>query len=687
MKKRRKKLSYTEQYAALYAVLAVFLAAVIAVAVFASRSGGSSPSVNGTADTLDGAEYPPAMNEIGYGDAYSAASSAELASLVGSGALDAYYDKHSAPPTVIVEDGAVFDSNVSINCGVKLIFAGSASVADGTRISIVTKDECEISLFTDLGADAFFIDAPNASLLWSGGNVPFSYEIARYMNVGSFNGSVPTDGGDALGGKGDATVTGITLYTGKDKKHTADAEITVDGNIITVAYPYDFDASDIENAYIDITTDGSPTLDTAEPIDLSSPSLISVKDENGQTRTYRLTAKRRSYGIPILELDTDGVKITSKESYVTAVMTLDGESYSLGIRGRGNASWNTFPKKAYRIKLDEKAKLLGMSANRDWVLVSNYADPSLIRNQLASDIAKELSGLDFTPTHVSVDLYINGEYLGVYCFAEKIEDAKNRVDLGDPVTDENGNVTDFGFLLEVGWDYSSENVFGKDLFDLSYIKRIYMKEPKVEKKGDDTYKYIYAYMKAAEKAVTSGEGWQDYLDAHSWVDWFIVNELCNNTESAFYRSFFMYKTADGKLAAGPIWDYDMAFGNFTGDLPEYDTGWVTVDSTYHYITKNWMHYLLQNDEFVSLVKARWAEVGETLYKTALASLDANSAAIKTAAQNNFERWDEILGKKVGLSRASRLYDTWDGQIEYIRGFLKTRYNFMNERLSRDGGIL
>ncbi len=688
--KKRKKKSYTSQYVLIFAVLALFCAVICTVMWIASRTpptaSPNSPESPDTAAPLDTNVPSTEAGEIGYGDVFKVSSSAELNAL--SSSLTDYVSTNGTSPTVIVSDGAVFDTDVSLRCGVGLLFVGRAKTANGARINIVTKDSCEITLTTDLGKEAFLIDAPNASVTWTGGNVPFMYEIAREMNVGTYNGSPVTDGGDKLGGAGDATVTGITLYTGKNKTEKADATVTVSGNIITLSYPWDFTASDIKKAYIDITTDGKCTLNTSKSLDLTSPSLITVADGNGDTRTYRLTSQRRSYGIPILEINTaSGKDITSRNTYVDAEMILDGETYPLTVRGRGNTSWHTFPKKAYRIKLDDKAKLCGMSSNRDWVLIANYVDPSLIRNHIASDIAHKLDGLEFTPSYVSCDLYINGKYYGIYSLGEKIEEAKNKVNLGDPVTDADGNVTDFGFLCELGWDYFSTNIVGKDYFSLDYIRYVYIKEPTIEKKNNATYKYIYNYIKATEDAIVAGEGWEEYIDLDSWVDWFIVNEFCNNTESAMHRSFFMYKPVGGKLTAGPIWDYDLAFGNSTGDLSKYDRGWVAVDSTYGDLYQNWFYFLLRDDDFVDAVKARWKEIGETLYETALESLDRNASAIENAVDNNFEVWDEVLGHRVLLSRTSRLYKTWDEQLDYIRGYLKTRYSFMNERLSRSGSIL
>ncbi len=689
MKRRKKQPSRASIYILLVFVTVIFAIAASATVYFTKYTDPSAKAgMPDTADTLGIGPFIAEAGEIGYGEIFKVNSSSELKALADSGALSDYYLSRSTSATVIVSDGVIFDSDITIPCGIKLLFVGKAEWTNGAKITIKTKDACEIDLTTDGGINEFFIDAPNASVTWTGGNVPFSHELAREMNVGTLNGSPVTYDGDRLGGAGEALFESVKLYTDKNKNKTADASFEVNGNLITLFYPWDYDGKSISKAYIDIGSSGKCTLDTSKAVDLSTPTLVTVEDANGNTRTYRMTAERKSYGIPILEITTStGGAIDTRDEYIPSVMTLDGETYSLGIKGRGNTSWHSFPKHAYRIKLDEKAKLLGMSANRDWVLIANYVDPSLIRNQIATDIAKKLDGLDFTPVHIAVDLYVNGKYEGMYTLGEKIEDAKNRVDLGDPVTDESGNITDFGFLLELGWDFSSPNVYARDWFNLKYARRIYIKEPDIEKKNDETYKYIYDYVKSAEDAIVSGEGWQEWLDADSWVDWFIVNELCNNTESAMHRSFYMYKPVGGKLTAGPIWDYDIAFGNSVDDLPTYDQGWVAVDSTHKDLYQNWLYFLLRNDDFVSLVKARWAEIGETLYKTALESIDTHADTIKDAVPNNFNRWKGILGKRVYLSRASKLSKTWDGQIDYIRDFIETRYSFMNERLSRDGSIL
>lgn len=684
----RKRRNETKMYIILAVVLAffVFLAVGLMSFIFYGVEADSiTLNVPALPMTSDGSA--DSLAKVGYGDIFHVSTWDELELLISSGNVSEYYKTNKTEPTVMLADGITVESDVTFDCGVELLFLGNADFSNGAKIKVETCDECEISIITNENYASFAVEAPRAELFWRGGDVPFMYEVARYMNVAEYNGSPVTDGGDKLGGVGTATLDGIKLYTGKKKTTEADADVVINGNLVTLYYPYGFDYDDIGAAYIDVISDGECTSDTSKSFDLSTPQLISVADGDGEVRTYRLTAERKSYGIPILSIDTEsGKDIASKTVYERASMTLDGESYTLNVRGRGNASWRIFPKHAYRLKLDEKAKILGMTSNRDWVLVSNYADPSLIRNNVASDMAKRLDGLGFTPTHVAVDLYINGVYQGLYMIAEKIEDAKSRVDLGEPVYDGDGNVTDFGFLLEFGWDYDSENVYGKDYFNTTYCKRVYIKEPEITEAKNDTYKYIYNYIKSVDDAISKDGDWQSLIDVDSWVDWFIVNELTNNTECVFYRSLYMYKPAGGKLTAGPIWDYDMAFGNHLDDIKGYD-GWVSVDSTYGYLYQNWMYFLLRDEYFVSCIKSRWAEVKEDLLQTALDSIDENADIIREAQVNNFAVWPKVLKYQIGVSTASTLVHTWEGHLDYIRDFVNDRYEWMDERLTRDGSIL
>ena len=612
----------------------------------------------------------------------------ELSELAASDTFIHYYESHGVEPIVIMSDDIIISGEIVIRGGINLIASGNINWAEDAKISIYTNERRSISVACDENYTRFDIDAPFSALTWSGGDMPFSYEAAQRFNVASYNGAGTAGmaGGDTLGGVGAAKLDGIILYRDKKKTKVADdAYCELAGNTATLYIPHDFTDDDIVSAYIDAKISGDfsgvSIAGTSGAVDLSAPVLITVTDEVGDERTYRLSARRAEYGCPVVRIYTeDEAEITSKTEYVRAVMIIDGEEYPLGIKGRGNASWTQFPKHSYRLKLDDKAKLFGMSADRDWCISGNYGDPSLIRNCVAEAMAKTMSGLEYTPSYQPVDLFLNGEYIGVFLFSDKIEESSDKVNLGDTVINDDGKIEDMGFLIEFGWDYESENIWAKDYFDTLYCKRMYVKDPDIDSANNPEIKYIMNYIKAAERAITTGGNYEDYIDVNSWVDWFLVNELCNNTESVFHRSLYIHKKAGGKLAAGPIWDYDMAFGNFASDIKNYD-GWVSVDSTYEYIGENWMDFLLSDPYFYSRVRARWAEMGELMREAALTALDAAADEIRISQIYNFKVWYKVPVSTIGMSTASRKhYGEWEPQIEYIRDFINIRYDWIDKKL-------
>ena len=403
-----------------------------------------------------------------------------------------------------------------------------------------------------------------------------------------------------------------------------------------------------------------------------------------------ITAPMEITEIPVIRITTDdGKDIVSKSEYKSATMDIQASEDSglsdfqcnqirLSIKGRGNASWNQFPKKGYRIKLSESSSLLGMKKDKDWVLVSSYGDKTLLRNIIAHEMAKSLSNLEFTPTHIPAELYINDEYLGVYTLAEKIEFGGGKLEY---TADENSQNT--SFLLEVGWDYNDEMVYGKNFFDIDYIDRIVFKEPEFTSKYTPCAKSIIKYMEQTEKAIVDLDGYEEYIDVDSLIDYLIITEFTNNTESVFYRSVYMYKPQEQKLKFGPVWDFDMAFGNHKNDISDYD-GWCSIDNDFDYLGHNgvsWYSFLFKDEAFVEKFKQRWNEVSESLLQIALQTLDTQYTAVYNAQKRNFELWD-IMNKKVGVGNVDHhTYNTYELQVDYLRNFIKDRYAWINEHIS------
>ncbi len=446
---------------------------------------------------------------------------------------------------------------------------------------------------------------------------------------------------------------------------------------LVVYFPYEAKASDIEPSQLNASGNCKFTVK-------NDAWVLSV---NGSV-FLDVICVRAHYDLPVIHINTlNHTEISSKTRYITAYMSIDSSgdnNYSshkgimISIRGRGNSSWRMFDKKSYRIKTNDKISLFGFSPDKDYVLISNYIDKSLMRNSVATAISKKMEHIEYTPDQINADVFLNGEYIGVYGFAEKIEFDGNKLDY----TSER-DVCNTSYLFEVGYNFDGTMQDGLNYFDTEAVKHIVIKEPDISKSFNEQYIYIRNYVRRAEKAIKDKKDSSEYIDIDSLIDYMIVLELTNNTESALYRSCFFYKPKDGKLKFGPVWDFDVAFGNHIGDIENYD-GWCTAEATYDKLFNggvNWFTYLMQDKTFVKLLRDRWNEKKELLLKTALDEADRQYSLLCRSAQKNFERWD-IMDQIIGVSPLDpNIYNTFDSQVNYLRDFINTRYKWIDRELN------
>lgn len=446
----------------------------------------------------------------------------------------------------------------------------------------------------------------------------------------------------------------------------------------------------------------------------AQPDLI-ITNESGISEKYAIRLEREALDLPVVNIFLDGG--ASKSSidrneysrmtfYMDCSATAEFESTPTvtgGIKGRGHSTW-TWEKKPYRIKLDQKESLLGLDKNKDWILLANYADKSLIRNCVAYDMGRELGSFVWNPSQYPVDLFVNGEYQGVYTLGEQREIAKSRIDIYESDTE-----ADRGYLLELGGASEEQlaNNYGFFHTNLGLANFITFVDPKPEKITSEQEQFIIDYVNKAENAIVSGVGYEDYIDVKSFCDWIIIHELTCNLDSCFRRSCYMTKDKGGKLEMGPIWDFDLAFGNFSVDNPYYNT-WFTIgsdapkkeetentaktadtantaetaESTEEgpYITTNWCNYLMYNNSFRSMIRERWFEVRDRLVQRAVTSIDYYSGKVEKSQNENFRVWN-IQGIKVAYeSYSTASIADYDGQIQYIKDFIYKRAEWIDKNI-------
>lgn len=398
--------------------------------------------------------------------------------------------------------------------------------------------------------------------------------------------------------------------------------------------------------------------------------------------------------IPAVFLTTDDPGSISKDEYVSCTVQIDAsmtdgeysstEVLAAEIRGRGHSTWD-WPKKPYKIKLEEKTSLLGMTEAKKWVLLANYADESLLRNTVAFEVTRTFDTFMFVPHAIPVDVYMNGVYQGVYTLGEQLEVKSSRLPLDDGLAN-----TETGYLLEIGGADSSTDQKGWNYFDLpsGCGVNIKIKSPDTEQDPNaeynwtqEHYDFIYDYMCRADKAITTLTDYTKYIDVDSFIDWFLVHEFTYNLDSCFNRSCYITKPKLARLEMGPVWDFDLAFGNMYKDNPNYDD-WATIgsDESGSYIGLTWYNYLMTDDDFRAKVRARWDEVKDTMLDTALATLEYYKPLITPSAEMNFEVWD-TLGKYTGFQpETMKSENTYTKQLQYLTRFLYARKKWIDENL-------
>ncbi len=408
------------------------------------------------------------------------------------------------------------------------------------------------------------------------------------------------------------------------------------------------------------------------------------------TRDYNIPVTMNAINelpqIPEIHITTlNNESVTSKDYYVPGSLSLKVfdqnlvsttliENASMQIRVRGNST-AFMPKKPYKIKFEVKTSMLSEYAQKDWVLLANYTDHTLIRNYLAYNMAKNM-GMEYTPSAQFVDVYMNQEYLGNYMLTDQIEVSPNRINIEEDSSD-----IDTGYLIELDqrlWDYNdkTENYFF--LYNIYFV----IKSPSRDSinYSQDQYNYIENYINTLYLTLHSQLDYSHLIDEASFIDWFIVQEVFKNVDSG-YSSVFFYKPKGEKLKMGPIWDFDLSAGN-PGHL-QYDLripeGWYTSLEF-----KNiFFHYLMKYPSFRANLKARWNEIYESNILSLLDQIYPTSDSIAKSRYLNFNKWD-IIGKNWDWYTAQEVYDakTYEDQMWFLYYYLDTRIHWLNNEIQK-----
>lgn len=390
----------------------------------------------------------------------------------------------------------------------------------------------------------------------------------------------------------------------------------------------------------------------------------------------------RKQNIPIVKIITDGnAGIYDKKTYVKGEISIsdpeklysDVEKFTarMGIRGRGNSTWS-FPKKPWKVKLDEKAEILGMPADKEWALLANYSDRTLIRNLVAMKLS-EICGFSWTPRMRSVEVYLNHEYQGVYTFCEhkKVSSSRVNIDLVGE-NDNEGEAVTGGYYLEIE-EQQDETTCWITSMDVPMM----FSDP--EEPTAQQLEYVQNLFQSFEDALRAKDwseetGYPKYIDVDSFIDYYIVQELTKNVDGNLRKSTFLTKERGKKLEMYHLWDFDITLGNCgyfwygVGNGPE--NFWIKLD--------RWYPHLFKDPAFVSKVKARWNEL-EPQFRQVPAFIDEQVLSLEKAQERNFEKWN--INEYIDWIGFPSL-GSYEKEVSYMKNFYMQRLEWLSTEINK-----
>lgn len=424
----------------------------------------------------------------------------------------------------------------------------------------------------------------------------------------------------------------------------------------------------------EVTIDGEPIINgmTCENFQWNTPYELTcrIAGENPETRITFM----KSDNIPTMYIDTRSgnmdyihKKKGNEETGKIRLYTEEGKIDYTGdldkISGRGNATWTNSPKKPYNIVLQKAGDLLEMGVAQKWILLANALDDTNLRNKIVLDFAKAID-LAYSPQGEWVDLYLNGEYAGLYLLCERNEVHPQRVDLS----------TSGSFLVSTDLE---ERLAQKKV---DYIKtdnqialRLHYAAISKEK--------IRTVFQSAENAILAEDGvdpitgkkWHQLIDTESWAKKYLLEEVFGNLDAGLNSQFYYYDGDDNdkKIFAGPVWDYDMCMGNPSNEGLKYPSQYFAGRK--HILGNNvsWLFELYQKDDFEKLVKDFYVQ-----YRTMLIDMVENRVStyaynIRNAAYMNAQRWNRF--DETGF----------DQYVENLQEYMRQRVSFLDDIFIKD----
>ena len=419
-----------------------------------------------------------------------------------------------------------------------------------------------------------------------------------------------------------------------------------------------------------VCIDGRQALSGQTAFDFRTP--IELRVFGGQFSKRYVVYVHSFTGLPVMWIDTENHQtITSKDEYLHAhFRLLDDVSTThatsriidddVNIRGRGNSTW-FMSKKPYLLKFDKDVSLLSEPFTKSWVLINNYSDKTMLRNSVAFYMSS-ISKLVYTPRTHFVELILNGEHNGTYLLSEKLNLDRIRDKFGFD-----------DFLLQIDARAADDDI----TFHVPHIHHPIVLEDADDYVSEESLAYIKRFLNEADSVLFSDDytdpvsGWQRYIDVPSFVDWYLINEIARNNDALFFSSCYMSLRIGGKLRMGPVWDFDIAFGNINYDdnfLPE--GFWISRTP--------WFRRLLSDPVFMARVKQRF-DYFYSRKSDIMHFIDLNAEYLTRSVQENEKIW-HTLNKAVWPNY--KVLGNYPDEVQELKEWLNTRLDWMKSEYDK-----
>ena len=369
--------------------------------------------------------------------------------------------------------------------------------------------------------------------------------------------------------------------------------------------------------------------------------------------TVTVLATYLSEELPVVSISTNGVAVDSK-NYVDMTLSLTGTEDTLlevpgSVRLRGNSTYK-FPKKPYRIKLDQKQSLFGLPKAKSWVLLADWLDPSTLHNYAALTLAGTSEHFDFVPAPHKVNLYLNGEYQGIYTLCEQVQEQAGRLDLEFEIKKSMNAIEDYNFLICMNFNAPEKPGAeeGVTYFYLSCVDRYFELEYPTREDfsseaqfdrfmvalEDYVREVAMAFLESDRAFITKN------VDVNSLIDLFLVDQIMGERDHHWKSVFMYYRGAEeeAKLSFGPPWDYDFCmFTEWTAEPnEEFDLSndFNPAEAAFFY------RPLLNSSFFTRKVASRYKTHFSGALAEVIGKVEAQSGAMAESLALNQAEWYE-----------------------------------------------